>query len=173
MWNVSKVEGRSYFTNDGQSVSTSWYRAPLWGLRLDITSYWNVAVWNLRSCFCGRPLWLEDRSAICNVITQWSESRRIRNSTLLAHLRLPQPGGPGSHIYIHQEQGGPVIPSGHWIWNVSTPSLLLYSGAVSPHPTPKPEDPLSAAYNYLLAATVPKVESVSQSETRGRTMPWR
>jgi hypothetical protein len=31
----------------------SWYRAPLWALRPDITSCWNVAVWNLRSCFCG------------------------------------------------------------------------------------------------------------------------
>jgi hypothetical protein len=26
--------------------------------------------------------------------------------------RLPQPGGPGPHIYIPQEQGGPVIPPG-------------------------------------------------------------
>jgi hypothetical protein len=33
----------------------SWYRAPLWDLRPDITSCRNVAVWNLRSCFCGAP----------------------------------------------------------------------------------------------------------------------
>jgi hypothetical protein len=39
----------SYFTTDGQSVSTSSYRAPLWDLRLDITSCRNVAVWNLRN----------------------------------------------------------------------------------------------------------------------------
>jgi hypothetical protein len=26
--------------------------------------------------------------------------------------RLPQPGGPDPHIYIPQEQGGPVIPPG-------------------------------------------------------------
>jgi hypothetical protein len=26
--------------------------------------------------------------------------------------RLPQPGGPGSRIYIPQERGGPVIPPG-------------------------------------------------------------
>jgi hypothetical protein len=32
----------------------------------------------------GRPLWQEDGSAVCSVMTQWSESRRIRN-----HLRLP------------------------------------------------------------------------------------
>jgi hypothetical protein len=56
----------------------------------------------------GRPLWPEDESAICNVITQWSESLRTRNHILLSHLRLPQPGGPGSRIYIPQEQGGPV-----------------------------------------------------------------
>jgi hypothetical protein len=27
-------------------------------------------------------------------------------------MRLPQPGGPGSHIYIPQEQGDPVISLG-------------------------------------------------------------
>jgi hypothetical protein len=27
-------------------------------------------------------------------------------------MRLPQPEGPGFHIYIPQEQGGPVIPPG-------------------------------------------------------------
>jgi hypothetical protein len=60
----------------------------------------------------GRPLWREDGSAICSVITQWPESFRTRNYTLLSHLRLPQPGGPDSRIYIPQEQGGPVIPPG-------------------------------------------------------------
>jgi hypothetical protein len=60
----------------------------------------------------GCPLWREDGSAVCNAITQCSESRRTRNQTLLSHLRLPQLGGPGSCIYIPQEQGGPVIPPG-------------------------------------------------------------
>jgi hypothetical protein len=64
----------------------SWYRAPLWDLWADITSCRNV-VWNLRCCFCGAPLWREDESAICSVITQWSESRRTRNHILLSHLR--------------------------------------------------------------------------------------
>jgi hypothetical protein len=84
----------------------SLYRAPLYDLRPDITSCLNVAVWNLRSCFCGPG------SAICIVITQLSESHSTRNHTLLSHLRLPQSGGPGSRIYILQEQGGPVIPPG-------------------------------------------------------------
>jgi hypothetical protein len=67
-------------------------------------------IWGLFSV--GRPLWLEDVTSICSVIIQWSESLRTRNHTLLSHLRLPQPGVPGSRIYIPQEQGGPVIPEG-------------------------------------------------------------
>jgi hypothetical protein len=60
----------------------------------------------------GRPLWRENGFAICRAITQWSESRRTRNHTLLSHLRLPQPRGLGSCIYILQKQVGPVIPLG-------------------------------------------------------------
>jgi hypothetical protein len=67
-------------------------------------------IWGLVSV--GRPLWREDGSTICSVITRWPESRRTRNHTLLSHLRLPEPGGPGSRIYILQEQDGPDVPSG-------------------------------------------------------------
>jgi hypothetical protein len=87
---------RSYFTTDSQSVSMCWYRAPLWDLRPDIISCRNVAVWNLRSCIYDTP----------------SLTLRTRNHTLLSHWDSPQPGGPGSRIYIPEEQGGPVIPPG-------------------------------------------------------------
>jgi hypothetical protein len=60
----------------------------------------------------GRPLWREDASAICSVITQWSEYLRTRNHTLMSHLRLPQPGWPVPRIYSPQEQSDPVIPPG-------------------------------------------------------------
>jgi hypothetical protein len=48
----------------------------------------------LLSKICGlvsveRPLWREDGSTICSVITQWPESFRTRNHTLLSHLKLP------------------------------------------------------------------------------------
>jgi hypothetical protein len=56
--------------------------------------------------YVGLLLWREDGSAIYSVITQWSESRRTRTHTLLSHMRLPQPEGPGSRICIPQEQGG-------------------------------------------------------------------
>jgi hypothetical protein len=64
--------------------------------------------WGLVSV--GHPLWGEGGSTVCSAITQSSKSCRTRNHTLLSHLRLPQPGGPGSRIYVRQEQGGRVIP---------------------------------------------------------------
>jgi hypothetical protein len=101
---------KSKLLYDWRSISMSWYRAPLWDLRLYITSCRNVAVWNLLSCFCGSPSLTRRR--VCSIPTQWSQSLRTRNHTLLSHLRLPQPGRPGSRIYIPQEQGGPVIHPG-------------------------------------------------------------
>jgi hypothetical protein len=102
---------RSYFTTDSQSVCLG-IEHPC-----EICDQILLPVGMLLSEICGlvsvgRPLWREDGSAICSVITQWSESLRTRNHTLLCHLRLPQPGGPGSRIYIPQEQGSPVIPPG-------------------------------------------------------------
>jgi hypothetical protein len=41
---MSLRQSRSHFTTDSQSVSMSWYRAPLWDLRPGITSCRNVAV---------------------------------------------------------------------------------------------------------------------------------
>jgi hypothetical protein len=58
----------------------------------------------------GRPLWREDRFIICRAITHWLESHKTHNHILLSHLRLSQPGGPGSRIYIPQERGFSVIP---------------------------------------------------------------
>jgi hypothetical protein len=64
----------------------------------------------LRSCFCEAPSLTKGQ--VCSAIALWLESHRTRNHTLVYHLRLPQPGGPGSHIYIPQEQSGPAIPPG-------------------------------------------------------------
>jgi hypothetical protein len=59
----------------------------------------------------GRPLTREDGSAVCSAITQWSWSLRARKHNLLSHLRLPQPGGPGtlysntySWLYIYSQE---------------------------------------------------------------------
>jgi hypothetical protein len=41
---ITEEGGGGYFTTEGQSVGMSWYRAPLWDLRPDISSCWNVCL---------------------------------------------------------------------------------------------------------------------------------
>jgi hypothetical protein len=66
------------------------------------------------------------RGRVCNLLVQsllglaravtlGSKSRRTHDHILLSHLRLPQPGRPGSRIYIPQEHGGPVLPPVHLV----------------------------------------------------------
>jgi hypothetical protein len=75
----------------------------------------------LRVCYFVAPSLTRGR--VCNLLVQLllgldraitlvSKSHRTHDHILLSQLRLPQPGGPGSRIYIPQEQGGPVIPPG-------------------------------------------------------------
>jgi hypothetical protein len=74
----------------------------------------------LRVCYFVAPSLTRGR--VCNLlllvvlaiaVPLRSESRRTQDHILLSQfLRLPQPGGPGPHIYIPQEQGGQVIPPG-------------------------------------------------------------
>jgi hypothetical protein len=55
-----KVKGQSYIATDGRSISKSWCRAPS-GAHDQVF----IIVWQLRSCFVGRPLWREDVSVFC------------------------------------------------------------------------------------------------------------
>jgi hypothetical protein len=103
---------RSYFTTDGQSVSMPWCWANSGACDQILLPVRTLLSESCSLLSVGRPLWRDDGSAVYSAITQWSESHRTRNHTLLSHLRLFQPGGPCSPIYISQEQGGPVIPPG-------------------------------------------------------------
>jgi hypothetical protein len=93
----------------------------------------------------GRPLWRQNGFEACSAVIKWPESRRTRNHTLLSHLRLPQPGGPDSRIYIPQELGGPLIsldtglrvtglrlrysnPPPHWIYSCRSWSYFTTNG---------------------------------------------
>jgi hypothetical protein len=49
---------------------------------------------------------------LARAVTLGSKSRRNHGHILPSRLRLPQHGGPGSHIYIPQQQDGPVMPPG-------------------------------------------------------------
>jgi hypothetical protein len=118
--NLLSITKRSYFTTDSQYVLVS---STLVGLT---TRYYFLS-----ECCClvsvGRPLWREDGSPIYSVMTQWSGSLRTRNHILLSHLRLSQPGGPGSRIYIPQEQGDPVIPPGTGFVNNGRVAWLIHT----------------------------------------------
>jgi hypothetical protein len=144
----------------------SWCRAPLWDLR---------PFGILLSEICGLvsvgcPLWWEDGSAICSAITQRSESRRTRNHTLLSHLRLPQPGGPGSHIYIPQEQDGAVMPPGIWFLYITSCDLPGYSGGILTLPQPG----VPGSCIYIRQEQGGPVQSQSHVTTDGQSinMSW-
>jgi hypothetical protein len=69
----------------------------------------------LRACYIVAPSLT--RGWACNVLlllvlASAGLCRTQDNILLSQFLRLPQPGGPGPHIYIPQEQGGPDIPPG-------------------------------------------------------------
>jgi hypothetical protein len=42
----------------------------------------------------------------------FAEAVTLGSNIVLSHLRLPQSGGPGTRIYIFQEEGSPVTPPG-------------------------------------------------------------
>jgi hypothetical protein len=49
---------------------------------------------------------------LAKAVTLGSKSYRTHGHILPSHFRLPQLGGPGPHIYIPKEHGGPDIPPG-------------------------------------------------------------
>jgi hypothetical protein len=53
--------------------------------------------------------------ALSSAVILRSESHGTHDHILQSQIQDPQPGGPGPHIYIPQEQGGPVIPPGSGI----------------------------------------------------------
>jgi hypothetical protein len=66
------------------------------------------------------------RGLVCNLLeklilgfakraTLGSKTRRTHDHILLSDLRIPQPGGLCSRMYIPQEQSSPVIPPRHWV----------------------------------------------------------
>jgi hypothetical protein len=108
--------GRSYFTTDGQSVSMFWYRAPLWDLRPDATSCRNVAVWNLRSCFCGAPSLTRGR--VCNLRCNHSMVRVAQNPIPYFTVSPETPPTWRARFpYLYPAwTGWAGYTPGHWVW---------------------------------------------------------
>jgi hypothetical protein len=88
---------------NGQLSSLFWCQAPIWDPKQIF-----VTVRHLWVCDVGHPLWQVDGNSHSLV---WVPRESWPYFTV-SDSRLPQPGGPGPHIYIPQERGGPVIPPG-------------------------------------------------------------
>jgi hypothetical protein len=119
-WSLSEMTA-------GQSATLSWCLAPLCDPWPDFAfllfdTYFLLHIW--------RPLWREDGAVVCSALTQWSQSRRSPNDTLLSHLSLPQLAGPGPRIYISHEQDGPVIPREQGSLFVATNDSQGYGGVM-------------------------------------------
>jgi hypothetical protein len=109
-----KLKLKLKFICDWQSASLSWCRAPIWSPWPDFfflsDDWWFLDV--------GHPLWQEDGSVIylynCfwALPEQWLWVEVPQNSRpdFTVSFETPQLWGPGPHIYIPWEQGGPVIP---------------------------------------------------------------
>jgi hypothetical protein len=97
----------------------------------------------------GRVCRLQLLLVLASPVILRSESRRT-----VSDSRLPQPGGPGLRIYIPQEQGGPVIHSGH---GFPFRRLLRLAGLQWRYSTPPPHgmnsqylpSPLSSVDCYM------------------------
>jgi hypothetical protein len=77
-WSRSRSRSRRYFTTDSQS----WYWAPLWDLRPDISCR-NVAVWNLLSCIYWAPSLMWERTEVWGHLT--TDGRSVIMSRYRAH----------------------------------------------------------------------------------------
>jgi hypothetical protein len=76
-----------YLTANGQSTSSSWYRAPLWGPWPDFILL--LSLWQLLCCSSCRASYLT-RGRVCNLqCNRWLvRSPRTNNHTLPSHLGL-------------------------------------------------------------------------------------
>jgi hypothetical protein len=118
----------------------------------------------------GRPLWREDGSAICSAITQWFQSRRTRNHTLLSHLRLYQPAGPGSLIYIPQNVAQLYPRALSSLYLVSYDSQGYSGGILTLHQPGGPGPRTYISFRNRMVQSKAKVKSQSHVTTDAQSI---
>jgi hypothetical protein len=132
---ILEVEVYLWPTNS-QSVSQS---VLVSGSQLEPMTRFLFSVWRLQVSWNGAPslmkgwvcnLLLQLLLGLARAVTLGSKSHRTHDEILLSHLRLPQLQGPGSHIYIPQEQSGPVIPPGTGFPYVTSYDSQGYGGGI-------------------------------------------
>jgi hypothetical protein len=84
----SEFESESYVATDGQSVSLSWNKAPIWGLWPDF-----ISVWQLRVCWCEALSLMRGRVCrlqlliLASAVILGSKSHGTRDHILLSQIR--------------------------------------------------------------------------------------
>jgi hypothetical protein len=125
-------------------------RAPLWDLRPDITSCWNIAVWNLRSFFCGAPSLTRGR--VCNLQCNHSMVRVAQNPWPYVTISSETPPTwKCSFPYLHPPgTGWPSYTPGHWVTFTSslTTRLLQLAGLRWRYSNPPPNWMVRSSYIY-------------------------
>jgi hypothetical protein len=112
---VCRHWSQSYVTTGGQSASLSCCQAPIWGLRRDFYYCQRVAGLLMWDAFSGERTGLPFTIAAGLRQRSNSQIRVLRDLWpyfTVSDSTLPQPREPYPHIYIPQEEGGPVIPPG-------------------------------------------------------------
>jgi hypothetical protein len=155
---LSHTNTKSKLIYDRRSVGQSVLMS---GSHLEPLTRFLFSVWWLRDSWCGAPSLTIGR--VCNLLVQLllglarAESLLGRSPTelndniLLLHLRLPQPGGPGPHIYIPQEQGVQFYPLalGSLLWPFTTRRVTVeVFQHVSPH------QPMTGGSNNMSLARI-------------------
>jgi hypothetical protein len=107
----SQSQSQSYLTTDGQSANLFWCQVTIKS-RDQFFVLLEIFFRQLGVCSFVAPSltrgWVYNLlllQALASVVPLWSGSRGTQD-----HILFPQPGGPGLHICIPQEQGGPDIP---------------------------------------------------------------
>jgi hypothetical protein len=129
---IETSQSQSYATTDGLSAALAWCQAPIWGLRPDFYYCQTVA------CLLMWGAFSDERTGLSFTIAAGPRQRchswvQVPRDSwpyfTVSDSRLPQPGGPGSRIYIPQEEGDPVIPPGTGLSKLKQPytsHLLMY-----------------------------------------------
>jgi hypothetical protein len=107
LWTFAEVEFEVNLRSTVSRIVCPGVRRPF-GTRDQFFFLFEISFRQLRLCYLVAPSLTRGR--VCNLLVQLvlglarpvtleSKTRRTHGHILLSHLRLPQPGGPGSRIY--------------------------------------------------------------------------
>jgi hypothetical protein len=164
-------QSQSYVTTDGQSVSLPWCQAPTWGSRPDCyycQTLDDFFIWGaLSDERTGMSFTIA--AGLAGGVILGSESLGTHDHILLFQIRdSPNLEGQIPHIYVSQEQGGPVIPPGI---GFSFRRLLRLAGLRWGYSNPPPSGGiwLSRYFgSYVLYHIVPRLSSFNPASGGSR-----